>query len=483
MHTLQVLKSVDDHTDVIEVEVISDCRKYGGSEFVKRKFKFFRFWKTDEEGIYLIALNSTVHYEEGDDDHNKEVQTTSRSTGNASKNSSPVSVDAVITISPRNDNTEFDNNLKEALVKCTCQVSQDHWAKGELESFMTDFLKQQLLELNQNVLSTRFPIHTAVAANGSNHDGSHSPNFSFSKQQAPPKIGSPTALTPITSMYDTAGSTLSLIAHTPALAVSSLGVQTKQPDSDATLRPKSQSRRFLFRRPKNDDSYLYGSSSSKIPSSANPENIIVQLPNKKQTKAVNRIRTKEANQLRQNIAMKEYCVKRIQKEILRNQHKDKSNENNSIMAEHAVNLQNELNELKAEYLKISGKQFEHSVFDRTKRAQSFKKYFSARMTTSGSSNENDASKEEQDFIFPEDYNSKDSNMPYHWTVPVRSLRFDVLFDSKDSDSSSILKESLDVSAETLYKSKNEFLVTMSMSLWICLSLAATLFCSKFLSSF
>ena len=501
---MQVLKSVDDHTDVIEVEVISDCRKYGGSEFVKRKIKFFRFWKTDEEGIYLIALNSTVHYD--DDNNTSKIHTSKNIEVCQSKDvSHAVSVDAVITISPRNDNTEFDTNLKETLVKCTCQVSRDHWAKGELETFMTDFLKQQLLELNQNILSERFPIHVkSVSVHSSSQDGSQSPNLSQSKQLGTlPKIISPVSTvttavtTPIASMYETAGNNLSLIAHTPSLVVSSLGVQTKQPaDSDA-MRPKSQSnRRFLFRRPKNsnDDSYLYSGSppSTKVPFTSNSthspphsENIIVQLPNKKQTKAATRLRTKEANQLRQNIAMKEYCVKRLQKEVVRNQNKDKSNEN-SIMSEHAMILQNELNELKAEYLKLTGKQFEHSVFDRTKRAQSFKKYFSDRMTISGNNNESDVLQEEQDFVFPEYHKSKDSNLPFHWTVPVRNLRFDVLFESKESETNTFFssQESMKVAAEAVgYKSKNEFMVTLSMTLWICLSLAATLFCSKFLSSF
>lgn len=55
------MKEVDDHADIIEVEVISDCRPYGGKyPSVTRRLCFNRFWRLDDDGVYFITLNTTV---------------------------------------------------------------------------------------------------------------------------------------------------------------------------------------------------------------------------------------------------------------------------------------------------------------------------------------------------------------------------------------------------------------------------------------
>ncbi len=58
---MQVVKEIDDHADIIEVEAITDCRSTGGKKkTVYRKLCFNRFWRLDDDGVYLITYNSTV---------------------------------------------------------------------------------------------------------------------------------------------------------------------------------------------------------------------------------------------------------------------------------------------------------------------------------------------------------------------------------------------------------------------------------------
>jgi hypothetical protein len=50
---------IDDHADIIRVDVATNCRRSFGYWTVHRSLCLSRFWKLDEDGIYLIALNST----------------------------------------------------------------------------------------------------------------------------------------------------------------------------------------------------------------------------------------------------------------------------------------------------------------------------------------------------------------------------------------------------------------------------------------
>ena len=58
--SFRVAKEIDDHADIINVEVTTDCRSYGGKcDFIARKLYFSRFWTLDDDGVYLITYNST----------------------------------------------------------------------------------------------------------------------------------------------------------------------------------------------------------------------------------------------------------------------------------------------------------------------------------------------------------------------------------------------------------------------------------------
>lgn len=107
----------------------------------ERELFFSRFWKLDDDGSYLIALNITADPESADKTASAQLRP---------------SVDAIITISPRRDCDEFTMDLNECLVTCTCQVSDEGW-KDEYErtAFMMDFVGQ-LLELQQLINTLRF---------------------------------------------------------------------------------------------------------------------------------------------------------------------------------------------------------------------------------------------------------------------------------------------------------------------------------------
>ena len=54
------MKEIDDHADYIGVEMTNDCsiRNGGGHKQVTRRMCFSRFWKLEDDGVYLITLNS-----------------------------------------------------------------------------------------------------------------------------------------------------------------------------------------------------------------------------------------------------------------------------------------------------------------------------------------------------------------------------------------------------------------------------------------
>lgn len=60
----KVVKEIDDHADVIEVELTLNCLQYGGKcDAVVRRIYFSRFWTLDDEGVYLITYNSSYNEE------------------------------------------------------------------------------------------------------------------------------------------------------------------------------------------------------------------------------------------------------------------------------------------------------------------------------------------------------------------------------------------------------------------------------------
>jgi hypothetical protein len=132
---LKVLKIIDDHADIIRLTVKKSCT-YGLWGSNKDDFHIeailHRFWKYDDDGVYLITYSSTG-------------QTQFSSTGLCvPKTSSSLSLNAVFTVSPRKDHKDFDDELPEALVTVTCQLSESGWAERQLEDFIDTILLQAL---------------------------------------------------------------------------------------------------------------------------------------------------------------------------------------------------------------------------------------------------------------------------------------------------------------------------------------------------
>ena len=61
--SFKVVKSWDDHADIVGIVVKSDCAPTmrRGKQTVLRRLCLSRFWKLDDDGIYLVTLNSTLH--------------------------------------------------------------------------------------------------------------------------------------------------------------------------------------------------------------------------------------------------------------------------------------------------------------------------------------------------------------------------------------------------------------------------------------
>jgi hypothetical protein len=156
---IKVEKVLDDHADVVSVSLTTTYtpkdKKNGNilstifpkTKTSTRSFSLTRFWKLDDDGIYLVTLN-TFKAHDSSDEH---PIATSVATGDLGLN-------IVITIAPRKDHAEFNDELPSALVTCVVQVSNisTYWLAGEVDQFVNDLLYQQLLDLRQSILFARY---------------------------------------------------------------------------------------------------------------------------------------------------------------------------------------------------------------------------------------------------------------------------------------------------------------------------------------
>lgn len=134
---LKVLKIIDDHADVIRLAVNKKCSSgvFGANrDGFSIEVILHRFWKYDDDGVYLITYTSTG-------------QTQFSAIGvDVPKTSSQLELNMIMTVSPRKDHKDFDDDLPEALVTCTCQMSESGWSRLQLESFM-DCVLMQIIDL------------------------------------------------------------------------------------------------------------------------------------------------------------------------------------------------------------------------------------------------------------------------------------------------------------------------------------------------
>lgn len=148
---VKVDKVIDDHADVISVTLTTTYSPKDSNSVLNmlfprtmtstRTLSLTRFWRLDDDGVYLVTLNTLKPHDTQD-----EVVT-----------SAPLpdaGLNVVITISPRKDHTEFED---DSLVTCVVQVSTNSfWKPGEADQVVNDILYQQLLDLRQSVMFGKY---------------------------------------------------------------------------------------------------------------------------------------------------------------------------------------------------------------------------------------------------------------------------------------------------------------------------------------
>ena len=142
--SVKVVKVIDDHADIIEITTNTSYipgKYFGRSLIQSRTIYFNRFWKLDDDGIYLIALTSCDYkYDDNKNDidnkNNSNINSNSNTDSNSNSNSNgkvkefDPAITAVMTVSPRRDNAEYYDDLSISLVSCTCQISSTtSWKK------------------------------------------------------------------------------------------------------------------------------------------------------------------------------------------------------------------------------------------------------------------------------------------------------------------------------------------------------------------
>lgn len=64
--SIKVDKVIDDHADIVTVKLLTECKSKGfsfgksrnNSHVVPREMRLCRFWKLDDDGVYLITFNT-----------------------------------------------------------------------------------------------------------------------------------------------------------------------------------------------------------------------------------------------------------------------------------------------------------------------------------------------------------------------------------------------------------------------------------------
>jgi hypothetical protein len=162
----KMLKVLDDHSDICEVTVNSSY------SLKPLHLLLSRFWKLDDDGMYLITYNSVDKLQMKDKYANESSGNNSDNTDNnnhnakkidEAKDESGISFNAVFTVAPRRDHDEYDVDILEALVTCTLQIDfKDDIIKriffdneDNINSFIDEFILQ-CLELRASLQLSKF---------------------------------------------------------------------------------------------------------------------------------------------------------------------------------------------------------------------------------------------------------------------------------------------------------------------------------------
>lgn len=175
---VRTVHKLDDHADAIEIEIDFGALLGQKRGVHLRKLYFNRFWSLDDDGVYLItfsAPSTSTTSADGTPHTTPGVITVPAPSGNGTIEYHPVQLDrkkrvyqrcaaptahAVITIAPRADFADYEFDVLDCTVSCSCQVSDEgnksRWTDEEASVFMDLFLRINCLELKHNMAAHKF---------------------------------------------------------------------------------------------------------------------------------------------------------------------------------------------------------------------------------------------------------------------------------------------------------------------------------------
>ena len=204
--TLRVLQAIDNNTDIICVRLRSGCSAYDGG-VVMRTLYLSRFWRMTDDGCYLITFNGVsvhdikksrkggaIRLDDSDEAFIDGVgsvvpdslQAAPAAAAHTDSDVLELGLDpahtqplftAVLTIAPRKDHAEYDNEVPETLVCCSLQVSDDvspvpgiaQWERGEREATSVGFIHACLVDLRRLLCLNKYS-YNALDAMGNSLD-------------------------------------------------------------------------------------------------------------------------------------------------------------------------------------------------------------------------------------------------------------------------------------------------------------------------
>ena len=249
---IKVLRVIDDHTDIVQLTLIkratADFYPSSGSEF-QFEVIMHRFWKRDDDGVYLVAYSSAGQGQfTYPGSKPKPVVSLSSSSGQG--------MNIVLTVSPRRDHRDFEDDVNESLVCCCSQISEAGWSQRHLDSVLDsllDFLLdlrthfvhsafnrvQPGLDLNPKFVSSVTYASDKAVRSGVAH-GVSAPIFVKRETESPPEVLSKSSI----------GSKLALLRgySSPEVLIAPPLLPEKINTSDAAPPPLPHKRRFVFGR-------------------------------------------------------------------------------------------------------------------------------------------------------------------------------------------------------------------------------------------
>jgi hypothetical protein len=409
-----------------------------------------------------------------------------RASKSADGQAEQISMDAVITISPRRDSAAENESQPECLVQCTCQLAEgSFWSERELETFLTDFLKQ-LLTLRHTLQDSRFVLPSSSSR------GFAETEISTTAQPSPaskPRRRVSASLDSVTGPYDRPVLTRQPTGQsTDEIEMRKVGQVRSQPDYTGK-------KRSIFRpgsRTPQDDSYLYSvpqkgtmttwrSDSAGSTPRDSTRTIFSPVRSSRKTATP----ASGISRLRSEIATKEYQLQRITGDPDRAR----------LHTDSAQQLALEINDLKQEYLRITQLPYEKGLrqqpvrqrrlFTRVSSAPTPTTHPNLTLETPEQSKEQVEDDEElYNYTLP--HTSESTNqLPFHWMLPTRPLRCDVywsLLPQVGGGREETSPHHETVRINTLVTKEQENMTTFLLAGWVGLCIMTTLLLSKLISS-